>query len=171
MTRVTIRPERPVDIPAIRSLNMAAFPTEAEANLVDMLRANGRASLSLVAVAAGEVVGHILFSPVTLEADRGRHPTLGLAPMAVRPALQRQGVGGRLVEAGLERCKQTGVGAVVVLGHEHYYPRFGFEPASGFGVTCEYDVPDQNFMLVELIDGASEHLSGVARYQPEFGSV
>ena len=166
-----IRPEQPKDFAAVRDLNLAAFPNPAEANLVDELRANSKAALSLVAVQDNRIVGHILFSPVTVESNDGEHPVLGLAPMAVLPELQRQGVGSLLVTAGLAHCKRTGVGSVIVLGHSDYYPRFGFEKASHFGVRCEYDVPDEYFMLVELIEGAGDRISGMVRYQPEFANV
>ncbi len=168
---VVIRPEQPKDFAAVRDLNLAAFPNPAEANLVDELRANSKAALSLVAVQDNRIVGHILFSPVTVESNDGEHPVLGLAPMAVLPELQRQGVGSLLVTAGLAHCKRTGVGSVIVLGHSDYYPRFGFEKASHFGVRCEYDVPDEYFMLVELIEGAGGRISGMVRYQPEFANV
>ncbi|MCO4764345.1 MAG: N-acetyltransferase [Myxococcales bacterium] len=170
-TNVVVRKEQPFDVGAVRSVNLAAFPGEAEANLVDELRANGKATLSLVAVQDERVIGHILFSAVTLDSHTGQNPVLGLAPMAVLPALHRQGVGSLLVTAGLDHCKRAGVGAVVVLGHADYYPRFGFRSASAFGVSCEYDVPDENFMLVELAEGAASDISGVARYQPEFANA
>ena len=168
---VVIRPEQPKDFAAVRDLNLAAFPNAAEANLVDELRANAKAALSLVAVQDNRIVGHILFSPVTLESNDGERPVLGLAPMAVLPEVQRQGVGSLLVTTGLTHCKRAGVGSVIVLGHPDYYPRFGFEKASQFGVGCQYDVPDECFMLVELAEGASARISGIARYQPEFANL
>ncbi len=168
---VVVRPEQPMDLTAIRGVNLAALPDAAEANLVDDLRANGKATVSLVAVQGDRVVWHILFSPVTIESNDGQCAVLGLAPMAVCPDSQRQGVGSLLVETGLAHCRRTGVGCVVVLGHSAYYPRFGFEPASRFGIGCEYDVPDENFMIVELADGAVSRISGIARYQPEFAGV
>lgn len=168
---VMVRPEQTKDFDAVRELNLAAFPNAAEANLVDALRANGKATLSLVAVQDERIVGHILFSPVTLESNDGEDSVLGLAPMAVLPELQRQGVGSLLVTTGLAHCKQFGVGSVVVLGHSDYYPLFGFEKASQFGVRCEYDVSDEYFMLLELMEGAGKRISGLARYQPEFANV
>jgi len=168
---VVVRTEQPSDIAAIRIVNLDAFPSEAEANLVDDLRANGKATLSLVAVQNERVIGHILFSPVMLESNVDQGPILGLAPMAVLLGFQREGVGSLLVTTGLDHCKRSGVSSVIVLGHSDYYPRFGFQAASQFGVSCEYDVPDENFMLVELAKGASNHISGIARYQPEFASL
>jgi putative acetyltransferase len=96
---------------------------------------------------------------------------MGLAPMAVLPAEQRRGVGSALVQAGLDRCRQLPCGAVVVLGHPAYYPRFGFSPASRFGVTCEYDVPDEVFMAMELEPGFLRDKPGTIRYHPAFATV
>jgi putative acetyltransferase len=165
---MTIRDEQPGDIPAIRAVNMAAFPTPAEADLVDALRTEASGLVSLVAEdEPGVIVGHIMFSPVTLA---GEAPLLmGLAPMAVMPGRQRQGIGSRLIAAGLERCGQLGAAAVVVLGHADYYPRFGFAPASRFGLRCEYDVPDDVFMARELRGGGLNGLTGTIRYHSEFG--
>ena len=168
---VMIRPEEPLDLRAIRGVNLAAFPNAGEANLVDKVRANGKATLSLVAVQDDRIVGHILFSPVTIESNRGQHLLLGLAPMAVLPYLQRQGIGSQLVEEGLVHSRRVGAGCVVVLGHSDYYPRFGFKTASQVGISCLYDVPDERFMVVQLVDGALSDISGLVRYQPEFASV
>lgn len=142
-----IRPERAADIPAIHAVNRAAFETSTEADLVDALRQRAEPIISLVAENAGSIVGHILFSPVTLLGHE-ELSIMGRAPMAVLPAEQRRGIGSALVRAGLERCKQLPCGAVVVLGHPDYYPRFGFVPASRFGLACEYDVPDEAFMAL-----------------------
>lgn len=89
--------------------------------------------------------------------------------MAVLPSFQKQGIGSALVREGLDQCRQLGCDAVVVLGHAHYYPRFGFVPASGYGIRCEYDVPDEVFMLVELQPGSLQGLSGRVIYNEAFG--
>ena len=165
-----IRPEQPEDIPAIRDVNQSAFEAVTEADLVDILRQQARLIVSLVAVSSDAVVGHILFSPVTLSS----HPDLeimGLAPMSVVPGMQRRRIGSDLVRAGLEQCRRLGSVAVVVLGHPGYYPRFGFTPASGFGLTSEYDVPDDVFMALELEAGALRGRHGTIRYHPAFASV
>ena len=159
---IRIRFESPADIDAIRRVNEAAFGQPDEARIVDALRAAAHPFLSLVADDDGEIVGHIAFSPV----DAGGMTILGLAPMAVAPHRQRQGIGTMLVEAGLEECRRAGFGAVVVLGHPDYYPRFGFEPAAPKGLTSEYDVPDPVFMVLELVPGAAPN--GVARYHDAF---
>jgi putative acetyltransferase len=162
---------RPDDVPAVRLVNEAAFGRAAEADLVDALRDRGTATLSLVAVLQDRVVGHILFSPVTIESGGEVTASLGLGPMAVLPSNQRQGIGCLLVRTGIEDCRRAGHGAVVVLGHPEYYPRFGFVPASRLGLAWEHPAPDEAFMALELRDGAVPRPSGIVRYQPEFGRV
>lgn len=166
-----IRPEQPTDIFAIHRVNELAFGQPAEANLVDTLRRNKKAVLSFVAVESDDVVGHILFSPATIEAHDRIVNIVGLAPMAVLPAYQNRGVGSALVKAGLDECRKAGQVAAIVLGHPAYYPRFGFVPASRFGIKSEYDVPDDVFMAMELQEGALSDCAGVAKYQPEFREV
>ena len=116
------------------------------------------------------MVGHILFSPVTVE-HSSKPALVGLAPMAVAPGYQRQGIGSALVREGLARCRAAGVEGVVVLGHVEDYPRFGFVPAAQFGLRCEYDVPADVFMALELSPGAFSDVSGLVRYHQAFGKV
>jgi len=168
---VHIRRETAADVAAVAALNRAAFARTEEADLVDRLRAAGRAAASLVAVRDGAVLGHILFSRVSIEPAGLDLRPLGLAPMAVRPDEQRTGIGSALVWAGLAACRAAGAGAVVVLGHAEYYPRFGFLPASRFGLRCEYAVPDEVFMARELAAGALAGAYGLVRYAPEFAAV
>ena len=165
-----IRGERAGDHEGIRQVNLSAFETDLEANIVDALRAQADPIVSLVAVSDNLVVGHILFSPVTLSSQPGL-PIMGLAPMAVVPARQRQGIGSDLVRAGLDACRDAGGVAVVVLGHAGYYPRFGFVPASRFGLTSEYDVPDDVFMAMELAAGVLRGNDGTIRYHPAFAAL
>jgi putative acetyltransferase len=165
-----IRSERDADAGAIRAVNVAAFDTALEADLVAALRQHARPLVSLVAEDHGAVVGHILFSPVTLDTDP-RMAIAGLAPMAVVPARQRQGLGSLLVRRGLEQCRRAGFTACVVLGHAEYYPRFGFANASRLGLRSEYDVPDEVFMARELVPGALDGKSGVIRYHPAFAGL
>jgi putative acetyltransferase len=127
-----VRAEEPRDHDAVRALNRLAFGTNGEADLVDALRADGGDVISLVAEQDEIVVGHILFSPVTLSGSL-RLPLAGLAPMAVLPACQRSGIGSQLVPAGLDACRTHGFAAAVVLGYPEFYPRFGFRRASEFG--------------------------------------
>ncbi|MGH9896302.1 MAG: GNAT family N-acetyltransferase [bacterium] len=161
-----IRPEKPSDTAGIRYLNEEAFGRPLEARLVDTLRSRGRIMLSLVAVRDDHVVGHISFSPVTVETEKETLTVAGLAPMAIAPTLQRQGIGSLLVKAGLDGCRKAGLAGVVVLGHPDYYPRFGFVPASNYGIRSEYAVPEGVFMAIELRAGALH--AGLAKYVPEF---
>jgi putative acetyltransferase len=164
---VTVRPEAPADESAVRRVHEAAFPTPAEARLVDLLRQDGQARVSLVAVAAGEVVGHVLFSPVTLDGVSTEPAALGLAPVAVLPDWQRRGVGSALIRAGLEACRRLGTPWVVVLGWPAYYPRFGFEPAGPRRLGNEYGAGEA-FQVQELIPGSLPAAGGLVRYAPEF---
>lgn len=166
-----IRPERIEDIQKIRSINLEAFNTEAEADLVEALRDSGIPLISLVAEQDGESVGHILFSPMTLEQGGSRTSIAGLAPMAVLPACQNKGIGSMLVEEGLVYCKNAGYAAVVVLGHPHYYPRFGFVPSISYGITSEYDVPPEVFMAKQLKEGALANCNGMVKYHEAFSQL
>jgi putative acetyltransferase len=167
---VIVRDEEQQDQASVRAVNTLAFDTVAEANLVNALRDQVRPVVSLVAEEHGAILGHIMFSPVSL----GGHPDLrlmGLAPMAVAPAHQREGIGSALVRAGLESCRQLGCGAVVVLGHPSYYPRFGFEPSVRFGIGCEYEVPAEAFMVIELQPGYLSGVSGTVQFHAAFRDV
>jgi putative acetyltransferase len=147
---LSIRHEELEDVAAVRFVNEQAFGREAEANLVEALRAAAKVAISLVAIQDDAVVGHILFSPVAIEPAGGAARPLGLAPVAVLPACQRGGIGTLLIEAGLAECRKGGFDGVMVLGHPEYYPRFGFIPAGRFGLNCEYDAPEEAFMALEL---------------------
>jgi putative acetyltransferase len=150
-------------------INESAFGQPDEARLVDALRARARPFVSLVAEADSAIAGHILFTPVTLD---GFNPlVLGLAPMAVNPDRQRNGVGTALIKAGLDACKSLGAAAVVVLGHTAYYPKFGFVPAARFGLRCEYDAPPEAFMALELQPGTLADAAGTVRYHPAFAEL
>jgi putative acetyltransferase len=162
-----IRPERQDDVASIHAVHNASFPTEGEARLVSLLRAAGRLSVSLVAEVDGVVVGHVALSPVsTTASDVG----VGLAPVAVLEAHRRRGIAARLIEASLDACRSAGFGWVVVLGEPAYYARFGFRPASAFGLSDEYG-GGAAFQGVELIPGTLPFAAGLVRYAPEFASL
>jgi putative acetyltransferase len=152
-------------------LNRRAFGQEEEADLVDRLRESCAESLSLVAVSDHRVVGHILFTPARIEADDRTIEGMGLAPMAVLPKHQRRGIGSRLVKAGLSRLQDAQCPFIIVLGHTDYYPRFGFVPASRHDIRCEFDAPDEAFMILVLNQSEMEGISGVAKYRPEFAEA
>ena len=163
-----VRAETPEDHGAVRRVNELAFDGGTEANLVEALRENAPLYISLVAEEGGQVVGHILFSPVTVESAGGDWEALGLGPMAVLPERQGRGVGSALVREGLEECLRLGREVVFVLGHADFYPRFGFRPAGPLGITCEFPSPEENFMVAELRPGALSGRTGLIRYSPEF---
>ena len=167
---VTIRPERPEDRDAARRVHERAFGAESvEAGLVDALRAEGAhvPELCLVAVDGDEVIAHVVFSRALLASG---HEVLALAPMAVLPERQRSGVGSRLVEASLRHAAETGYPLVVVLGHPAYYPRFGFEPAAGYGVRAPWEVPPEAWM-VHPLPAYDPHAQGVVTYARAFDAV
>ena len=167
---IHIRGERKEDFEGVRRVNEAAFGQPAEADLVDALRSGGAATVSLVAEVKGQIVGHILFSPVTVQgADDLK--AVGLGPMAVLPEHQRRGIGSLLIRKGLEYCRKAGIQAVVVLGHPDYYPRFGFRRASSWGLRCEFDAPDEAFMALELIPNVLSGRSGVVNYHAAFKGI
>lgn len=169
----TIRSEQPCDYIVVEQVNRLAFGQDGEARLVAKLReADGHdPALSLVAIRDDRVVGHILFSPILIETDGDDVRALALAPMAVLPDDQRQGIGTSLVREGLEACRQRGHRIVVVLGHAHYYPRFGFARASLHGVRCPFAVPDEAFMVMALVPGSLDNINGVVRYPGAFDEV
>lgn len=165
-----IREEKKTDKETIWHINQEAFDGVEEANLVNVLRDSGCPRISLVAEMDQQVVGYILFTPVTLSGNKTDLKLIGLAPMAVAKNYQRKGIGSKLVEAGLQCCKELGYDAVVVLGHPTYYPKFGFTQAKQLGIRSEYEVPDDVFMILELTPGALKGNQGTIRYHEAFNS-
>jgi putative acetyltransferase len=157
---VRVRAESPADEASVRAVHMAAFPSDTEAKLVDAIRANGNGRVSLVAEEDGEIVGHVLFSPVEVEGTQG----LGLAPVAVSPGRQGHGIGYALIKAGIAACREQGARFIVVLGEPGYYRRFGFRPTH---LGNEYGAGDQ-FMALDLEPHATASLNGVVKYGHEF---
>jgi putative acetyltransferase len=166
-----VRLETPSDHDAVRRVHASAFTTPEEADLVDALRAAAKPLVSLVAEEDGEVVGHVMFSPVTLP-DHPERRLMSLAPLAVVPTRQRSGIGAALLRAGLEHCREIGTGAVVVLGHPTYYPRFGFVRADDYGIGCPFlDAPSDAWMLLELEPGHLRGANGATRWHGAFDAI
>ena len=165
---IEIREERPGDVAAIHDLNQRAFGQDQESNIVNALRSNGAALLSLVAALNDRVVGHILYSPLSVG---GEATGAALGPMAVLPEHQCQGIGSKLVEVGNRKLKDAGCPFIIVVGHANYYPRFGFRPTSAHGIRCEWEVPDDVFMLLVLDQAKMQGVCGLAKYRHEFSSV
>jgi len=165
---IIIRDEKPEDFQQVYRVNLLAFEREDEAKLVEKLRKN-ELYFSLVAETDGQIVGHISFTPVTVENEKTTFA--GLAPLAVLPKFQNQGIGLKLTEEGLKTAAAKGFTAVFVLGHPTYYPRFGFETAKLKGFSCEYPSPDEAFMVLELEKGALTEKKGLVKYCPEFAEL
>ena len=161
---IVIREEIKGDRADIFTVHNKAFAGDGEARLVDALRTAHASELSLVAEFDGNLCGHILFSAVTLEVNSLNKKVLGLAPLAVLPSNQNQGVGALLTRSALERCANLGYDAVVVLGSSAYYPRCGFGPAADFGLISEYPVAPEHFMAFELQPHGLEGCGGLTRY-------
>jgi putative acetyltransferase len=169
---ITIRKEQRGDEEQIRLVNTCAFGQPAEADIVDTLRKACPEGVSLVAVREVKIVGHILFTPAVIEAKEQEIRGMGLAPMSVQPEFQRQGIGAKLVRAGLDEMRKARQPFVIVLGHPEYYPRFGFARASRYGIVSQYDnVPDEAFMILVLDRVALKGASGIAKYRAEFDAA
>lgn len=171
---VFIRQEIKRDFSEVFELNSKAFAQDNEARLVNLLR-NSDAfipELSLVAIAGNKIVGHILFTKISIvDASKNRQSSLALAPMGVLPEFQKQGVGGQLIRYGLSKARELGHSSVIVVGHEHYYPKFGFLPARKWGIKAPFDIPDNVFMAIELVRDGLKGIQGVVEYPKEFDMV
>jgi len=166
---IRIRVEQPEDVAEVRALNEMVFETPTEARIVDALQQNCPDVLSLVAEEDGCILGHILFSQVVIESEGQKTQGMGLAPMAVCPGRQGQGIGSQLVKSGIDILQERNCPFIIVLGHPQYYPRFGFELASEHGLFCQWDgVPDEAFMVMIMDPEVLDGVSGVARYRKEF---
>jgi putative acetyltransferase len=163
--------ETPADREATLQIERLAFGSDGEAAIVEAVR-DEAGSFALVAEEDGEVIGHVQFSRVRIGQDR----VVALGPIGVLPDRQRRGVGSALIRAGLDRARELGEPAVVLLGDPSFYPRFGFEPASTFGLRNPFTgvqpdgfvVKEEDFMVAPLDDRA-RHLSGPVRWHPAFG--
>lgn len=166
-----IRTEQPKDYRAIRHLNEQAFKGSVEADLIQKIRDSEyyQPGLSLVAeVEGGNIVGYVMFSEISLQAENKSRFILGLAPLAVLPEFQGSRIGSRLMEEGIRLSREKAYPAVAVLGHAAYYPRFGFRTSETFGIPAPFDVPAEYYMLLELYDGSLENLQGTIQYPEAF---
>lgn len=164
-----IRPVQAADAAAVRQVHLTAFPNPGEADLVERLRANGKAVIELVALDGDSIIGHVVFSPLALRPRAGT-VGLGLGPLAVMPDHEKHGVGRRLIQNGLAECHRWGAGFVVVVGDPPYYTRFGFEPAGKYDLRSEFGAGDA-FMVFKLESGALPPPGTLVKYSPEFSEV
>lgn len=169
----TIHAETVKDYAAIYEINRLAFGQEDEGRLVNSIRQSASfiPELSIVAFKNGRAVGHVLFSTISIETAKDTIPALALAPVAVLPEFQNQGIGSKLITYGLRECERLGHKIVVVVGHPTYYSRFGFSPAREKGLEAPFDVPDEAFMVLELVPGTLDGISGTVKYPPAFDAV
>ena len=167
---INIRKETEKDYEDIKSVNDKAFGQENEGKIVENLRKNENYSsdLSLVAEIDNKIVGHILFFPIKIISQENEYETLSLAPMSVLPNYQKMGIGSKLIEYGIKAAKKAGYGSIIVVGHPDYYPRFGFAPASTFGIKLPFEVPDNAFMALELLPNSLKGKQGTVKYPKEY---
>lgn len=166
-----IRVEEDADGAGIGRVHDLAFGQPGEGVLVERMRGQVDPWISVVAELGDEIVGHVLFTPVTIEGVAGGGNAMGLGPMGVAPDHQRQGVGSALVRAGMAMCDAIGCGVVFVLGHPEYYPRFGFEPAALHGLHWERPGSEESFFVAEIEPRALDALNGIVRYHSEFSNI
>lgn len=170
---LTIRAERNEDYAAVYEVHSMAFSRLNEAKLVEAVResVNFNPQLSLVAVIDERVIGHLLFSPLVIETKNKEISALVLSPVAVHPEFQKQSIGSELIRQGLNVCKEMGHKIVIVIGYPSYYPRFGFLPARAKGLKAPFPVPDEAFMVLELVPGILNRISGIIKFPAAFVGV
>ncbi len=172
INNIQIREEKNSDFDSIKYVNDQAFNQPHEGNVIEKVRNTDSKILSLVAEMDNKIVGHIFFSSVEIEGHSEIKNGMGLAPMAVLPEYQKQGIGKKLINEGIKVLKEKKVPFVIVLGHEHYYPKFGFEIASKYGIKCQWDgVPDEVFMVMILDKDKMRSVRGVAKYKEEWNEA
>lgn len=169
---IKIRKEEEKDYKRVYEVNRLAFQQENESKLIEKIRkgVNFVPELSLVAEIDDEIVGHILFSKIKIVGG-AVFESLALAPMAVIPEFQKRGIGTKLIKKGIEKAKELGFDSIIVLGHKEYYPKFGFQKASKWGIKCPFEVPDEAFMAIELTEKALKGKAGTVKYPNEFMEV
>ena len=173
---ILFKQENKDDYAAVFNLIQRAFEKEemsdhSEQYLVERLR-NSEAfipELSIVAEINQNIAGHILLTRIKVINNKNEEfDSLALAPVSVLPEYQGKGIGGKLIETAHKKAKELGFGSVILLGHENYYPRFGYEIAKKYGIKLPFEVPDENCMAIELIKGALEGVEGTVVYPKAF---
>jgi putative acetyltransferase len=171
---IKLRQENSDDFKEVYELNSLAFEQENEAKLVDLLRKSDAfvPELSLVATLDNKIVGHILFTKIQIiDNDQNVYNSLALAPLAVKPEFQKKGIGGQLIRTGLEKSRRLNFNSVIVSGHEHYYPKFGFVPTGKWKIKAPFDVSANVFMGIELVVDGLKNVSGTVKYPREFETL
>lgn len=173
LSNVVIRPETPADYGRIGAIHESAFGQPHEARLVEAIRAapDFQPQRSIVAERDGELVGHVLLSPIVIRNGQQAFAALALAPVAVVPGWQGRGIGSMLVRAAIEQARAAGDAHIIVLGEPGFYRRFGFEPASRWHVRAPFDVPDEAFMVLSLTEAGMDGVAGTVEYPPCFLDV
>ncbi|GAB0156750.1 N-acetyltransferase [Chryseobacterium sp. Alg-005] len=173
---MVIRQEKERDYPKVFQTIEEAFRNleysdHQEHFLVERLRKSNAfiPELSLVAEADDKIAGHILFTKITIENGQESFESLALAPVSVQPDFQHQGIGGKLIEKGHDIARQLGYQSVILIGHENYYPKFGYKKTTNFGISFPFDIPEENGMAIELVKDGLKDVKGVVRYPKEFG--
>lgn len=161
---VLIREESAEDNSFVLDLTELAFGQKEEADLVEKLRARDEIILSQVAEMEGQIVGHVAWSECHIRNESESFIAITMAPVSVLPKYQKQGIGSRLIEAGLKQVKLMGYTIAVVLGHPEYYPRFGFEVSKPYGIIWDREYPDEALMVKELVPKALKNISGIIRF-------
>lgn len=172
---VTIRQEKPEDFKAVSDLIQKAFESiqfsdHKEQVLVERLRTSKAfiPELSLVAEVDKKIVGHILLTKVRVKNDNEQFDSLALAPVSVIPEFQGKGIGGMLIKQSHKTARKLGHKSVVLLGHEGYYPKFGYRQADEYGIEFPFDVPKENCMVIELVENGLLGVNGIVEYPTEF---
>ena len=168
-----IEAETETDYDQIRKVHIQAFNGEAEATLVEKLRTTPKyiRELSLVARHRNQVIGHVLFYPIKIKTNKKKCDSLALAPVSVIPKFQNRKIGTTLIQKGLEKAKKLGFKSVIVIGHPEYYPRFGFQTASKYGITAPFKVPDNALLALELQKNALKNCNGTIRYPTQYNET
>lgn len=167
-----LRTETVQDFEEVYKLNYLAFGNrEDESILIERIRKSEEfvPELSIVAEMDNEIVGHLLLSKAIVEDHKKVSTVIVLAPIAVKPNCQKQGIGSELIEEGIRRCKALGYSIILLIGHPSYYPRLGFKPARKYGLELkQFEVPDEVFMVYEVEDGKLHEINGELKYPKSF---